>query len=176
MKSEVECLVEACLRHDEQACQRLYDVYAPKMLGVCLRYAHDRDAAQDMLHDGFIKVFDNLGTLKNPAQLGGWMRRVMVNTALNALRSIRETTSLDDPEVTNIPLVVNYDKYDTERILQAIQRLPEQYRAVFNLYEIEGYSHAEIGEKLGLKENSVRSILSRAKQKLVKDLGERNNY
>lgn len=176
MKSEAESLVEACLRHDERAYKRLYDAYAPKMLGVCLRYAHDRDAAQDMLHDGFIKVFDNLKSLKDPAQLGGWIRRVMVNTALNALRSIRETTTLDDPEAAEMPLTVNYDGYDTERILLAIQRLPEQYRAVFNLYEIEGYSHAEIGEKMGIKESSVRSILSRAKQKLAKDLGDRSNY
>ena len=176
MKPEVERMVEACKRHDERAYKQLYDIYAPMMLTVCMRYARDRDAAQDILQDGFVKVFRHIRMLKDPMQLEGWMRRLMMNTAINSLRRVRESISLDDIGEKEAPAALHYDRYDMERITQAIQSLPEQYRVVFNLYEIEGYSHAEIGERIGLKESSVRAVLTRAKQRLVRALGDRNEY
>jgi RNA polymerase sigma-70 factor (ECF subfamily) len=176
MKSDKECLIAACRHGDERACKRLYDEYAAPMLGVCLRYAGNRAVAQDMLSEGFIKVFTNLDKLRDVNTLGAWIRRVMVNTALNYLRDNKEFPSVDDLNELELPCDIAYDRYDTEQLLKAIQQLPDNYRAVFNLYEVEGYSHDEIAKRLGLQNSNVRLILSRAKRTLQKTLGEKRDY
>ncbi len=173
---EVEDLVKACCRGDERACKQLYDTYAPKMMGVCLRYAASREMAQDILSDGFIKVFSNMSKLRDPRMLPVWVRRVMVNTALNHLRMRREViTSGADNERESFD-VPNYEQFDMNKILSAIQQLPPLYRAVFNMREMEGYSHEEIAEQLGLQSAYVRITLTRAKRRLQELLGKMEDY
>ncbi len=176
MKLEVEDLVKACCRGDERAYKQLYDDYAPKMMGVCLRYAADREMAQDILSDGFVKVFTNMSKLRDPRMLPAWIRRVMVNTALNHLRVKREIILGDGDSQNEIVDAPNYDRFDMSRILDAIQQLPPLYRAVFNMRELEGYSHEEIAERLGLQNAYVRLTLTRAKRRLQTLLGKMEDY
>ncbi len=173
---EVEHLVKACCRGDERACKQLYDTYAPKMMGVCLRYVGNREVAQDILSEGFIKVFSNMGKLRDPRLLQAWIRRVMVNTAINHLRVKREQIT-DNTDFCNEAFdVPHYEQFDMGKILAAIQQLPPLYRVVFNMRELEGYSHEEIAEQLGLQSAYVRITLTRAKRRLQELLGKMEDY
>ncbi len=175
MKIEVEHLVKACCRGDELACKQLYDIYAPKMMGVCLRYATSREMAQDILSDGFIKVFSKIHELRDPCLLSAWIRRIMVTTALNHLRVKREVMQEGGIENESYDMP-NYESFDMDKILAAIQQLPPLYRAVFNMRELEGYSHEEIAEQLGLQNAYVRILLTRAKRRLQETLGKIEDY
>ena len=163
-----EELLKGCIE-ERQDCQReLYKRFAGKMMVVCMRYAKDKLEAEDMLQDGFIKVFDNVGKFKQEGSLEGWVRRIMVNTALNKIRTnkmkfedINETGShLADGDSNVI------DKLSEEAILEIISRLPNGYKYVFNMFAIEGFSHKEIAEKLGIEEASSRSQYAKARKYL----------
>jgi RNA polymerase sigma factor (sigma-70 family) len=159
-------LVKRCLMNDSGAQELLYRRYASKMLGVCLRYAKNRMEAEDILQEGYIKVFKNLTNFKYKGSLEGWVRRIMVNTAINFYRSsLKYVQSLDDDEMNDkdMPNIAMNDLLTTKELLKIIQELPEGYRVVFNLYAIEGYSHKEIAEMLGVSENTSKSQLSRAR-------------
>lgn len=161
-------LIDALARQERWAQQQLYEQYYGKMMGICLRYAGSRDEALDLLHEGFIKVFQNIGRYKAGTSLPAWIRTIMVNTCIDYYRkTIRRRTediaeahtlSNDDPDVlSNL----------TEReILEAVQELSPAYRAVFNLYVVEGYSHKEIGDALQITESTSRSNLVKARIKL----------
>jgi len=143
------------------------------MLGVCLRYAKNRMEAEDILQEGYIKVFKNLNTYKGEGSLEGWVRRIMVNTAINFYRaSIKYVQSLDDDEMNdkNLPNVSMNDLLSTKELLKIIQELPEGYRVVFNLYAVEGYSHKEIAAILDVSESTSKSQLSRARVALQNKL------
>lgn len=166
-------LVKKCLMNDSGAQELLYRRYASKMLGVCLRYAKNRMEAEDILQEGYIKVFKNLNTYKGEGSLEGWVRRIMVNTAINFYRaSIKYVQSLDDDEMNdkNLPNVSMNDLLSTKELLKIIQELPEGYRVVFNLYAVEGYSHKEIAAILDVSESTSKSQLSRARVALQNKL------
>lgn len=172
MKPEEEQIVSGCRRLDQQACKRLYDRFAPSMLSLCMRYLGDRDAAQDVMQEGFIKVFGNIGKLRASDMLAPWIRRIMVNTALDAIRKHVDMVDVDDP-VAEKSLGVGaeaFDNIEVEAIMAALSSLPETQRVVFNLCEVEGYSDAEVAEMIGMKEPSVRSARCRARQALQKKL------
>lgn len=173
MKLDEATLVKACLKHDQRACRQLYDSYASQMFGVCLRYARSREAAEDILHDGFIKVFENLNKLRDATQLYSWIRSVMVNTAISTLRRERnveaQTEMIDDDNFSYESDDI-YGNIDIEVILAAVQQLPKAYRLAFNLCEIEGYSFSEAAQKAGIAETTVRSNLCRARQILAQKL------
>lgn len=175
MKPDEAKLVEACLRHDQKACRQLYDSYAPQMFGICMRYARSREAAEDILHDGFIKVFENLGKLRDTSQLVPWMHSVMVNTAISFYRHDSHIGYL--PDMTDHSSMGSdadeiYGNIDVEIIMKAIQKLPTAYRMAFNLCEIEGYSFAEASKELGIVESTVRSNFFRARKILARELSE----
>jgi RNA polymerase sigma-70 factor (ECF subfamily) len=166
-------LVIKCLTNDSGAQELLYRRYASKMLGVCLRYAKNKMEAEDILQEGYIKVFKNLTSYKFEGSFEGWVRRIMVNTAINYYRaSIKYVQSLDDDELNakDIPSAVMNDQLSTKELLKVIQELPEGYRVVFNLYAIEGYSHKEIAEILEISESTSKSQLSRARVALQNKL------
>jgi RNA polymerase sigma factor (sigma-70 family) len=159
-------LVKRCLKNDSGAQELLYRRYASKMLGVCLRYAKNKMEAEDILQEGYIKVFNSLTSFQFKGSLEGWVRRIMVNTAINFYRSsLKYVQSLDDDEMSdkNMPSITMNDLLTTKELLRIIQELPEGYRVVFNLFAIEGYSHKEIAEILGVSENTSKSQLSRAR-------------
>jgi RNA polymerase sigma factor (sigma-70 family) len=160
--------IAALTRQERWAQQQLYQEYYGKMMGVCLRYASSRDEALDLLHEGFIKVFQNIGKYRTGSSLPAWIRTIMVNTCIDFYRRTlrRRTQELDDV------LYVTDDNPDilshlTEReILAAVQELSPAYRAVFNLYVVEGYSHKEIADALQITESTCRSNLVKARLKL----------
>lgn len=162
-------IIEGCLRHKRECQQELFKRYAGKMLVVCMRYARHQMEAEDVLQDAFIKVFDHLQQFQNKGSFEGWIRRVVVNTALKTFDrksftheqyglEIREDYSAAEPKV--------FAQLNEEELLGLIARLPEGYRIVFNLYAIEGYSHAEIADTLGVQESTSRSQLVKARKML----------
>ena len=154
--------------------ETLYHRHSPKMYAVCLRYSGNADDAQDLLQDGFIKVFKNLEKYRGDGSFEGWMRRIFVNTAIEHFRKrIKMNTVAEMPE-NNIE-DKEWNAFETlaERdIIQIVQLLSPGYRQVFNMYVIEGYSHKEIGEILGISEGTSKSQLARARgilQKMVQE-------
>ncbi len=169
-------LIEACIRENKAAQKALYDTYAGKMYFVCLRYARHELEAQDMLQDGFIKVFDNISRFQFNGSFEGWIRRIMVNTSLNHCRKSafkNEHIGIEDyqDKVVSSKAISNLSE---QELLTLIQQLPDGYRMVFNLYVIEGYSHKEIGEMLGTSESTSRSQLAKSRKYMQKLLTEQN--
>ncbi|WP_018476794.1 RNA polymerase sigma factor [Pontibacter roseus] len=164
-KSDEDKLIEGCIAGKREMQRLLYDQYAKKMMLVCLRYAPTSFEAEDMMQDGFVKVFANIQNFKRDCPLEFWIRRIMVNTALKQLRQKSLlTVSHETEEVGNIASeAVNLTGYSMDELLSMIQSLAPRYRMVFNLYAIEGYNHKEIGEMLGISEGTSKSQYSRAR-------------
>jgi RNA polymerase sigma factor, sigma-70 family len=166
--SNLEQLIAGCKKKDTWARKRLYELFAPAMQGVCVRYVNDKETARDILQEGFIKVYTKINSYSGLGSFEGWMRRVFVTTALEYLRNtknIRHQMDIEDyREVTDNFQVSVLDQISADEIVQCIQELPTGFRTVFNLYAVEGYSHAEIAEMLNVKEASSRSQYARARQ------------
>ena len=167
-----EKLIQGCINEEKSAQRYLYDHFSPKMYYVCLRYARHSSEAQDMLQDGFIKVFDNISSFKSNGSFEGWIRRIIVNTALNYCRKSsfkQEKLGIEhyQDKVVNAKAISNLCE---EELLTLIQQLPDGYRMVFNLYVIEGYSHKEIGEKLNITESTSRSQLAKSRKWMQMEL------
>lgn len=163
-------LIKACLQQKKAAQYRLYAMFSKKMFGICLRYASSFEEAQDVLQEGFIKVFQHLGTFKGSGSLEGWIRRIMINTAIEKYRERIYHLPFDDLHDDEAVKQQNQaqDSLHLKDLLAFVQKLPSQYRLVFNLYAIEGFSHKEIGEALQISESTSRSNLARARL-LLKD-------
>lgn len=174
--TEENDLIKACLKGERLAHRELYEQFSGKFLAICLRYIKDHDLAQDVLVEGFMKIFDNLAQYKNEGSFEGWMKRIMVTQALLTLRKNKKLRMEVDLDGQNEVIDFNPALFDSgaEDLLQVIAALPLGYRTVFNLYAIEGYSHKEISEMLSISENTSKSQLSRARsmlqQKLKPDL------
>jgi RNA polymerase sigma-70 factor (ECF subfamily) len=161
-------LIAACTRNDRRAQQTLYETYYSPLMAICLRYASSHDEALDMLHEGFIKIFKNIGRYQAGTSLGGWLNRLMVNNCIDQYRRMhrRRTEDIDQVYDAHTDEADAVSQFSEQEILAAIQQLPPTYRAVFNLYVIEGYSHKEIGEALEITESTSRSNLVKARGKL----------
>ncbi|SHH61661.1 RNA polymerase sigma-70 factor, ECF subfamily [Chryseolinea serpens] len=169
-------LIKGCLRRDRNAQKLLYDTYSSKMYGLCYRYVKDVMEAEDILVTAFMKVFDKIAQFKSEGSFEGWIRRIVVNEALTYLRRHRSMyleTELEqadrEPDYNSLS-----DHLEAEDLLKMIQELPTGYRIVFNLYAIDGYSHKEIAEQLGISENTSKSQLSRARTYLQKVLQDKD--
>jgi RNA polymerase sigma factor (sigma-70 family) len=167
---DIHGLVKDCLKGKPSAQRELYQHFAQPMLGVCYRYTKSMDDAEDVLQEGFIKVFKNLSQYKGDGELGAWIRRIMVNTAINYLKSqSRYQSDLSFLESGLHPV----SDSDPELLLQAkeladlIRQLPAGYQTIFNLHAVEGYSHVEIGKMLGINEGTSRSQYARARALLI---------
>jgi len=153
----------------------LYERYKRVMTGVCMRYADRYEEAQDIVQNGFIKVFKKLDSFSGKGSLEGWIRRIMVNTALDHLRSNkaeRFNVNIDDVDYKLQKDELILDALQAQDLLELIQTLPVGYRTVFNLYAIEGYAHKEIAEELDISENTSKSQYSRARALLMKKIAE----
>lgn len=172
-RMEEQELTERCRAGDNLARKELYERYAGRMLCVCLRYAGDRETAQDLMHDGFLKLFDSFDkfTWRGEGSLRAWMERVMVNTALQYLRRndvMNQAAALEDaPEAYEEPDASSIDAIPQQILMRFISELPAGYRTVFNLYVFEEKSHKEIARLLGINEKSSASQLTRAKASLA---------
>ncbi len=163
-----QILIQACIRQERWAQQKLYETHYPKMMGVCLRYANNEEDARDILHEGFIKVFRNLSKYKPGTSIGAWIRRIMVNTSIDYYRKLqrRRTDDLEEARHLTTNEADAVSKCTEKEILECVQQLSPVYRTVFNLYAIEGYPHKEIANRLGITESTSRSNLLKARVKL----------
>jgi RNA polymerase sigma-70 factor (ECF subfamily) len=164
---------EGCLRNDRKQQELLYRKLAPKMLAVCMRYAPDKDEAQDILQEGFIKMFNNVHKYRSEGNLEGWIRRIMVHCAISRYRKLKPMVLVEDFYEDNTLFNNSYNDHGLEvkDLLKMIQKLPETYRSVFNMYAVEGYSHQEIGQALGMTELLSRTTLHRARNILKEMIG-----
>lgn len=156
-------LIEACKRGDRGAQNALYKKLGPKMFSVCKRYMKDQMEAEDVLMEGFMKVFLRISDFKEEGSLEGWIRRIMVNECLMSLRNRKMEFVLAEEAVIVAEPAAILEQLSRDEIHALIMSLPDGFRTVFNLYAIEGYSHAEIAEKLGITEGTSKSQLSRAR-------------
>jgi len=170
-------LLQGCLAHDAAAQQELYHRFSPKMLSVCYRYAKAREDAEDMLQEGFIKVFSQIDKYENRGSLEGWILRIIVHTCINHLKKNKKFNDHVDLAFAgniviredNIPAIIQ-----AKQIVECIRSLPIGYRTVLNLYAIEGYSHKEIAALLDIEESTSRSQYTRAKSMLEEVLIKKN--
>lgn len=163
-------LVKDCLKGKAEAQQRLYHLYAEKMMGVCYRYTKSVQDAEDVLQEGFIKVYRNLHQYKADGELGAWIRRIMVNTAINYLKKhSRYQVDLSFTDTALHPVTDENPEYqlNAKELAEQVRQLPTGYQTIFNLHAVEGYSHVEIGTLLGIHEGTSRSQYARARALLI---------
>lgn len=168
-------LINGCLEGRLRHQKELYHQYAPLMMGVCMRYASSQDEAQDILQDGFVTVFKKLDTFKGDGPLGAWIRKVMVNSALQYYRKNKKHLHAVPIDEVGFLLESGDDiisSISTKELMYKIQQLPSGFRTVFNLYAIEGYKHHEIAKVLDISEGTSKSQFSRARAQLIKIIEE----
>lgn len=161
-------LIQGCLKGDRLAQRHLYETYAAKFLVICRRYLKEEKSAEDLMIESFMKIFERLPQYQGKGSFEGWMKRIVVTQALMKLRTqkhvFQEINLENESEYPDQPYLLEH--LEVEEILLLIQNLPEGYRTVFNLYAIEGYSHQEIGQLLGISEGTSKSQLNRARNTL----------
>ena len=173
-------LIKGCIDGNRRMQEELYRRFSPRMYAVCLRYASSSDEAEDILQEGFIKIFKKLDSYRGDGSFEGWIRRIFVNTAIEHFRRRRYLQPVSEKEENTIEgkYLSVLDDLAEKDILELIKQLSPGYRTVFNMYVIEGYTHKEIGDMLGISEGTSKSQLSRAKvilQELVKQYIDQQN-
>lgn len=171
-------IIAAAIKGEAKAQRKIYDLLAPTMMGVCYRYVSDYETAKDMLQDGFVKLFSKLDSFAGNGSFEGWARRVFVTTCLEYLRqkdALKMSSSIDDyahqiPEPDGGVI----DKISADDLMKMIGGLADGYRTVFNMYVIEGFSHAEIAQMLGINEVTSRTQFSRARKILQEEIGKKD--
>lgn len=174
-----ETILQGCIEGKRNAQYQLYRKFSSIMLGVCLRYSQSREEAEDILQEGFLKVFQNIASFRKEGSLEGWIKRIMINHALNRFRKNRKQPFYEDIEEINETEIIDTNEepainepFLAEILLSMIQSLPKGYRVVFNMYVFEDFSHKEIGETLNISENTSKTQLMKARRLLWKKLEE----
>ncbi len=167
MLSEKE-LVRGCAKGERTAQRTLYDRYCRRLMAVCLRYAKSVPEAEDVLQEGFMKIFNGIKSFRFESKLDTWMTRIIINTALNHQRQKLYLLPMVDVEEADLPAdeKMNLADFHLDELMRLVQSLPDGCRLVFNLYAVEGYGHQEIGELLGISEGTSKSQYNRAKNLL----------
>lgn len=165
MKERIEKIVKGCVEGKRSSQKDLYDFFSEEMFSVCRYYSKNLEDAEDNLHEGFIKVFENIRQLKNIEAAGGWIRKIMVNTALAKYRKQKLMYAVEDhfEYIEEIDSEDVLDKLTADELMKMIETLTPRYRLVFNLYAIEGYAHKEIADMLGISIGTSKSNLARAR-------------
>ncbi|CAL2086642.1 RNA polymerase sigma-70 factor, ECF subfamily [Tenacibaculum sp. 190524A05c] len=157
-------LIKKAQKQNREAQKQLFEMYSPKMLGVCRQYVKDLHHAEELMLSGFLKVFTNIKAFKNEGSFEGWIRRIMVNTCISYLRKKNVLVLTDEEYVFSEASIENMENTSVEDIQNLIDKLPEGYKIVFNLYAIEGYKHSEIAKKLNISESTSKSQLFKARK------------
>ncbi len=171
MAEPLDYLIKGCIKEDRQSQSRLYQLLAPKMFVVCLRYCHNREEAEETLQEGFLKAFEYIHQFKFAGSFEGWVRKIMVNCALQKYRSTSYMHAVMDIDNTAVMQMGNEDilaQMGSKELLNMVQQLPPSYRLVFNLYVFEGLKHREIAKLMGISEGTSKSNLSDARAILQK--------
>lgn len=167
-----QSIIEGCIAGKRKAQSQLYNKFSAGMLGICLRYCKNLEDAEDVLQEGFIKVFRSVHTFRGESSIGAWIKRIMINTAITHIKKqistgktmtdIMDVVDIEEPENEEVA----FTQIDPQKLLGFIQELPEGYRTVLNLYVFEGYAHKEIAESLGISENTSKTQLFKARKYL----------
>jgi RNA polymerase sigma factor (sigma-70 family) len=171
LNDELSDIIQGCIKGKRNSQEKLYRMYSAKMFGVCCRYCHDYDEAKDVLQEAFIKVFEKIEQFRNKGSFEGWVRKIIVNTALEKYRKQTRTVQLEhlpelhDEENEEIEFTISMNE-----MLAIIQKLPDRYRMVFNMYAFENMTHKEISQRLNITEGTSKSDLSRARAILQKKI------
>ncbi len=171
-------LIESCIKGDRKAQKVLYDHLAPRMFPLCIRYMGDRELAEDILQDGFITLFTRLDSYKGDGSFEGWARKIFVTTALMNLRKKDVLKMSDDLEAARgmkSEVSTQTQNIGYKELMKLVAQLPPGFRTVFNMYAVEGFSHKEIGEMLGISETTSRTQFSRARAWLQGKIKEIEN-
>ena len=170
-----ESILKGCKEGKRSAQKQLYDQYVSVMFAICLRYAKSQDEAEDLLQEGFLKVFQSINSFRQQGSLEGWIKRIMVNHALNHYKKTRKSLFFEDVDEINELEILDRDEENEltepiqpEKLLEFIQSLPEGYKMVFNLYVFENYGHKEIAATLNISENTSKRQLMKARRHLQK--------
>jgi RNA polymerase sigma-70 factor (ECF subfamily) len=181
-REQLKAIIDGCLQNNRRSQEELFKLFYGKMLSVCMRYTNDKDNAQEILQEGFIKIFEKLGAFDYKGSFEGWIRRIVANTAIDSIRKSKKDPYLSDKDedfkLGAEDLIEEREKLETidlkaEVAMEAIQQLSPAYRAVFNLYVLEDYSHKEISEILGISEGTSKSNLAKARMNLQKILSDK---
>ena len=156
-------LITKCTKRDAKAQEQLYRRYANTLFSVSLKYARNYTEAEDILQDGFITIFDKIGQFKNKGSFEGWLKRIVINTALQRYRKQRVFNIVNEEQLEQEDVLVDEDDVSLQFLLKIVQELPDRYRLVFNLYALDGYSHKEIANMLEISEGTSKSNLARAR-------------
>ncbi|MGO3181516.1 MAG: RNA polymerase sigma factor [Aequorivita sp.] len=170
-------LIEKASKGDRRAQHQLFEMFSPKMLGVCRQYLKNNDLAEEVMLSGFLKMFTNLNNFKNEGSFEGWIRRIMVNESISQLRKDKKLHFVSEAEINNTTDHSTYMETELEEadIQKMIDALPDGYKTVFVLYAVEGYKHSEIGELLQISENTSKSQLFKARKMLQNMVKQQNN-
>jgi RNA polymerase sigma factor (sigma-70 family) len=173
---ELHELIGGCKNGKREAQEKLYRLFSPMLYGVCLRYSRDATEAEDFLHDGFMIIFEKIGQYAYRGSFEGWMRRIVVNVALERFRSRNKLYPVEDLSKYDSVTVKEdlFAELNARELLEMIKELPPRYQMVFNLYAIEGYTHKEIAGQMGITEGTSKSNLNRARQILQNKLEKLN--
>lgn len=166
LHNQEKSLIKKAISNNREAQKQLFEQYSPKMLGVCRQYVKDLHHAEDLLLQGFLKVFTNLHKFKHEGSFEGWIRRIMVNTCISYLRKKNRIDLSDEDYVFNDSATESLESTTVEDIQKLIDQLPEGYKMVFNLFAIEGYKHSEIAQQLKISESTSKSQLFKARKML----------
>lgn len=166
----IDQLVNDCQQNKPKAQALVYKLFAAKLYATCYKYSRNQQEAEDNLHDGFLTIFNKINQFKNKGSFEGWMKRIMIHTALEKYRKEKVFHLVSDEIPDEVVVEIEEDNIELNDLLQCIQSLPNQYRLVFNLYVLDGYSHKEIAELLSISEGTSKSNLSRAKGLLKQKL------
>jgi RNA polymerase sigma factor (sigma-70 family) len=173
LKKDEANIIKGCLKGDKASQYALYNMFRRDVMGICMRYSRDRSEAEDMMQEGFIKVYSDLYQYRPIGPLGGWIRRVVVNSCLRFIRKRKRLVfnEFSGMKTELIPTDENViSDLGAQDLMKLVQLLPDGYRLVFNLYVVEGFSHQEIADQLGISVNTSKSQLSRAKASLRKKI------
>lgn len=170
-------IIEGCVNGDSKSQQAVYQKFYGRMLGACMRYAKDREEARDILQDGFLKVFTNIRSYTGTGSFEGWIRKVIINTALDYIRKNKKLVQYADSDYVeeNAEEIIDDESngqldISAEEIMKAVQQLPTAYRTVFNMFVVDGFSHQDIADQLGINIGTSKSNLSKAKMHLKRTL------
>lgn len=159
-------LIRRCKNNNRSAQEELYRIYAAKLFGVCLKYSDNYQQAEDNLQDGFVTIFEKIGQYKDEGSFEGWMKRILINTALQKHRKQKVYALTNEDNIPEEEVVIETEDLSVDFLLKIVQELPERYRQVFNMYVMDGYSHREISVMLKISEGTSKSNLARARMAL----------
>lgn len=173
---KLENLINSCIKQNRQAQEELYHLYKKTLFVLCLKYCANEAEAEDNLHNTFIEIFTNIKKFNNKGSFEGWMKRIAINKAIDSYKSKYQLVSIKDDFVQETTIDEDEVAFSLDYLLSLVQELPHQYRLVFNLYELDEYSHQEIARMLSISESTSKSNLHRAKVILKEKIKSKNSF